>query len=106
MELKITNIEQINNKIREFETKLQTIEANEERKLKQDRKNNIIIKKAQGTNGGDYNVHKAIDKEFKTLQIRPVYEQTRDTYRVDWHGRDMILIKLRDFEEKTRSIEK
>lgn len=100
LELKITNIEiEINNKIRKFETKLETIEANEERRQKQERKNNIIIKKAQGANGGDYNVHKEIAEVFKTLQIRPAYEQARHI-GVDWHGRDMILVKMRDFEEK------
>jgi hypothetical protein len=92
----------IEQKISNIEGRLYNLEEEKTWKQRQERKNSIIIKYVEQNQvnvRGD--VLQEVNKIFESMEAEAEYEQVRDIGR-DWQRRNMILVKMKNFDEKLR----
>lgn len=99
---KITSIEnKVETKINNIETRLQEIAEAEEKRQKQERRNNIIIKNAETEETKSITVQEEVNKILETLETDVNYDDARRIGK-DWRGRNMILVRITNFEDKLK----
>ena len=99
---KICKVEtETENKIKRIDTRLQELAKAEEKRQRQERKNNIIIKNAETGETKNNTVQQEVNKIFSTMEIDVNYEQARYIGK-DWRGRNMFLVQMKNFEHKLR----
>ena len=91
----------VENKIKELEVKVQELTSAEEKRQRRERKNNIIIKHAIPEGIEEGSVQEEVNKILKAIEVDVNYEHVRHIGK-DWRGHNMVIVKLKDFEDKLK----
>ena len=91
----------VENTIDKIGKRLNNLEEAEERRKQQEKRNNIIIKTAGNEKAVQTNGRAEVEDILRSIEVDANFDQVRYMGK-DWKGRNMLLVKMTNMEEKLK----